>query len=83
MRIILTGQPSDSSGGTFKRWILNECKAGHCKLILAAHAGGGPLSHLPAHPRPFVWPPIDVSLVFPAQVSTELFRVSCPIICFD
>ena len=27
----VVGQPSDSTGGTFKRWILNECTAGHCK----------------------------------------------------
>ena len=26
-----SGQPSDSVGGTFKRWVLNECAAGHCK----------------------------------------------------
>ena len=28
-----TGQPSDSTGGTLKGWILNECKAGHCKYM--------------------------------------------------
>ena len=34
LSILIPGQPSDSAGGTFKRWILNECKAGHCKNII-------------------------------------------------
>ena len=29
----ILGQPSDSAGGTFKRYLLNEAKAGNSKLI--------------------------------------------------
>ena len=33
-KTLMIGQPSDSSGGTFKRWVKNVSMAGDCKDIL-------------------------------------------------